>query len=149
MWKHVYAVPCNGIQECSDSSDESNCKFPPWVLPCTLAGTIIVLFSTLLFYLWNFLNDVIRDLTARIPQNSTDNGHYGHLKLFNIATSVEKEDFKEIKLIYDKEIVIHGNEAIAICCLKVGTFNTKHYILLPNSIAKTVLIKFISSKAAY
>ena len=127
MWKHVYAVPCNGIQECADEcSDESNCEFPPWVLPCTLAGTIIVLFSTLLFYLWNFLNDVIRDLTARIPQNSTDNGHYGCHKQFHIATSVEKEDAKEIKLIYDKEIAIHGNEAIVICCLKVYTFNAKH-----------------------
>ena len=122
MWKHVYAVPCDGIQECSHlCSDEINCQFPPWVLPSTLAGTIIVLFSTLLFYLWNFLNDVIRDLRVRIPQ-TTNNGHYGNHKLFHIATSVEKEDVKEIKLIYDKEIVIHGNEAIAICCLKVGTF---------------------------
>ena len=96
-------------------------------MPCTLAGTIIVLFSTLLFYLWNFLNDVIRDLTATIPQN-TDISHYGYHKLFHIATSVEKEDFKEIRLIYDKEMVLHGNEAIAICCLKVGTFNAKNYI---------------------
>ena len=123
MWKHVYAVPCNGIQECSDEcSDESNCQFPPWVLPCTLAGTILTLFSTLLFYLWNFLNNVIRDL------QTTANPHYGYDKLFHIATSVEKEDVKEIKLIYDKEIIIHGKEAIAICCLKVGTFNAKHYI---------------------
>ena len=121
-WIHVYAVPCNGIQECSEGSDERDCQFPPWVLPCTLAGTIIVLFSTLLFYLWNFLNDVVRDLTARIPQTN-DNGHYGYHKLFHIATSVEKEDVKEIRLIYDKEIVIHGNEAIAICCLKVGTLH--------------------------
>ena len=127
MWKHVYAVPCNGIQECFEGSDERDCKFPPWVLTCTLAGTIIVLFSTLLFYLWNFLNDVIRDLTARIPQ-TTDNGHYGCHKVFHIASSVEKEGVKEMKLIYDKEIVIHGNEAIAICCLKVDTFNEKHYI---------------------
>ena len=88
---------------------------------------MIILFSTLLFYLWNFLNDVVRDLTARIPK-TTDNGHYGYQKLFYIAASVEKEDVKEIRLIYDKEIVIHGNEAIAICCLKVGTSNAKHYI---------------------
>ena len=128
MWKHIYAVPCNGIQECADEcSDESNCEFPPWVLPCTLAGTIIILFSTLLFYLWNFLNDVIRDVTGAIPQ-TTENRHYGCHKLFHIASSVEREDVKEIKLIYDKEIVIHGNEAIAICCLKVGTFNAKNYI---------------------
>ena len=53
-----------------------------------------------------------------MPQ-TTDNPHYGYHKLFHIATSVEKEDVKEIKLIYDKEIVIHGNEATAICCLKV------------------------------
>ena len=113
-------------RECSDGSDESNCQFPPWVLPCTLAGTIIVLFSTLLFYLWNFLNDVIRDLTARIPQ-TTDNHCYGYLKLFHIATSVEKEDAKEIRLIYDKEMVIHGNEATAICCLKV--YSTQKLLL--------------------
>ena len=114
-------------------------------MPCTLAGTIIVLFSTLLFYLWNFLNDVIRDVTGAIPQ-TTDNQPYGYQKLFHIATSVEKEDVKEIKLIYDKEIVIHGNEAIAICCLKVGTSSAKNYISLPNSIAKAVFIKFIRSK---
>ena len=95
-------------------------------MPCTLAGTIILLFSTLLFYLWNFLNGVIRDVTGAIPQ-TTENRHYECHKLFHIASSVEKEDFKEIELIYDKEIVIHGNEAIAICCLKVGTFIAKHY----------------------
>ena len=130
VWKHVYAVPCNGIQECADEcSDESNCQFPPWVLPCTLAGTIIVLFSTLLFNLWNFLNDVIRDVTGAIPQ-TTENRHYGCHKLFHIASSVEKEDVKEIRMIYDKEIVIHGNEAIAICCLKVHSMQNSTFSYL-------------------
>ena len=98
-------------------------------MPCTLAGTIIVLFSTLLFNLWNFLNDVIRDVTGAIPQ-TTENRHYGCHKLFHIASSVEKEDVKEIRMIYDKEIVIHGNEAIAICCLKVHSMQNSTFSYL-------------------
>ena len=119
-WSHVWAVPCNAVPECGDGRDEMNCQmFADRILEIALVGIICVLCVTLFLYLSYYVEHTIIDKTVvLIPSSELNLAR----RIFDIAILVEEGNIDKIKEFYDKEIETHGNEANAICCLKVDYY---------------------------
>ena len=115
-WSHVWAVPCNGVPECGDGRDEMNCQMQNWVLEIVLVGIMCALCVTLFLYLSCYVEHTIIDKTV-IPISCNELNL--DRRILNIAILVEEGNIDNIREFYDKEVETHGNEANAICCLKV------------------------------
>ena len=117
----VWAVPCNNIKECLDSSDEKGCNFSSWLVPSLLCGAGAVLFVTLFVFLYKFSkNDwkkLMQDRTWRLAVKSSISDQTN--KLYLIAMFTRKEGVLKVCNILSKEIESHRNEGRAVCCLKV------------------------------
>ena len=118
-WSHVWAVPCNGVPECGDGRDEMNCQMPNWVLEFVLLGIVCVLCLTLFIYLSYYVEHTIIDKNDIISSFSELNLTK---RILDIAILVEQGNIDNIHEFYDKEVERHGNEANAICCLKVHCY---------------------------
>ena len=118
-WSHVWAVPCNGVPECVDGRDEINCQMQNWVLEIVLLGIICVLCLTLFLYLSYYVGHTSIDKTVILNPSSELNLAR---RILDIATLVEEGNIDKIRELYEKEVESHGNEANAICCLKVDYY---------------------------
>ena len=120
----IWAVPCNGIQECYDGEDENNCEFPFWIIPSILAGVVFVLCLAFAAYLYKYSrqdwNEIMQDRRWRLAtQQSTSKESE---KAFKIAVMAHDEDLDGIMNVFKTEVEKHGSEATNICYLKVEPF---------------------------
>ena len=116
-WSHVWAIPCNGVPECSDGRDEKNCQMLNWVLEIGLVGIFSVLCVTLFLYLSYYVEHTIIDKAIVLTPSSEQNLAK---RILGIVILVEGGNVEKIREFYTKEVEMHGNEANAICCLKVN-----------------------------
>jgi hypothetical protein len=124
-WSHVWAIPCNAVPECGDGRDEMNCQMSDWVLEIVLVGIICILCITLFIYLSYYLEHTIIDKSIVLIPSSEQNLAK---RIRDIVILVEEGNIDKIREFYDKEVEMHGNEANAICCLKVDYYliNKRH-----------------------
>ena len=121
-WTHVWAIPCNGRDECHDSSDENGCHISNWILASLIIGFIFVLSTTLFFYLYSNLNHAGQMITS-MTSNTSKHQDCKLERNLQLAVLVQQKDAYQIKKIFFEELQIHGDESKAICCLKV------HYLV--------------------
>ena len=114
-WSHVWAIPCNAVPECSDGRDEMNCQMQNWVLEIILVGIICLLCVTLFLYLSYYVEHTAEKIVVIMPSSEQNLAK----RILHIAILIEEGNIDKIREFYDKEIETHGNEANAICCLKV------------------------------
>ena len=118
-WNHVWAIPCNTVEECDSGLDEDNCQLSNWILEITLASVIFLLFAILFLYLLKYGNSSIQHIeksTESIQKSSNE-------KYLHIALLVEHKNYDEIRNLYNNELEIHESEANLICCWKVYTIS--------------------------
>ena len=48
----IMAVPCNGLKECKDGSDEENCKLPIFILVCIVSVGFLIITSIAIYMLY-------------------------------------------------------------------------------------------------
>ena len=120
------ATPCNNITECFDGSDENECNFPEWGLYSISVLAALILNITSFFSLQNHVKkaakEILQDRRWRLAtenENSRDILNASE-KLMKVAFYAEKGNIDEIKKLLRIEIRAHGNEARAMCCLKVN-----------------------------
>ena len=130
------ATPCNNITECIDESDENECHFPEWVLYIISVLAALILNITCFFSLQNHVKKaakaILQDRRWRLAtenKNSRDILNASE-KLMKIAFYAKKGNVDEIKKLLKAEIRAHGNEARAMCCLKVNEFIQKITLLI-------------------
>ena len=117
----VWAVPCDGVIECSDRIDESGCKSKIWLLPLILIGSGISIYFTLVCYLHFKLKKSIGELLQSIQEENQQSVSPRTKKLMYVASLTEQEDSRKIQILVNNEVEIHGSYGKAICCLKVIT----------------------------
>ena len=112
-----YAIPCNGIPECDNGSDEFGCKFPKWLIPSLLCGAGAVLCITLFVYL-------DKSIKIRWKKKMRFQFRSSHIsieseKLYRIAVLIENGDVEKIHQMYCQEVENNGGEGGALCYFKV------------------------------
>ena len=115
------STPCDGVPECINDSDESNCGFPSWLLPNVLLTSVIILLWSCFFSLRNDIKKFIKIIKWRLEgQKSTQiDPSKKSSRHLGIAYSTEIGNVDDIRNLFIKEIGYHGSEGDAICCLKV------------------------------
>ena len=126
-WSHVWAVPCNGVPECGDGRDEMNCQMPNFVLEIVMVGIFGALCVTLFLYLSYYVEHTTIGKTVILISSSELNLAR---RILDIAILVEEGNIDKIRELYDKEVETHGNEANAICCLKVDYYMLNWLLIL-------------------
>ena len=118
----IKAVPCNGIKECEDGSDEDNCSAPNWILPVLFALSISIL-TILSFFVWK---SMIHNL-SRLPKAAVlpdFESLHGKDDMKSVMFQAQRqENFEDFNNEFLKtEMKIHDNvlEEV-ICCIKVGS----------------------------
>ena len=120
------ATPCNDVIECIDGSDENECNFPEWYLYSASILAALILGITCSISLYNHVKKAAKEiLQDRIWRLATEHEnsqsiHIASEKLMKIAFYAEKGNIDEINKLLSIEIRAHGNEARAMCCLKVN-----------------------------
>ena len=115
------STPCDGVIECIEGTDENNCGFPIWLVPCILLTSLILLMCFCFFSLRNHIKKSIKGIKLTLKgQNYTqiDLSKQSKSQL-RIAYFTEVRQYDEIMNLLNREIEYHGSEGGAICCLKV------------------------------
>ena len=125
------ATPCNNVTECIGGSDEHECNFPEWILYSTSILAALVLgiscFILLQKHVKKAAKEILQDRRWRLATENENNQDTlrESKKLMKIAFYAEKGNIDEINKLLSIEIRAHGNEAKAMCCLKVNDFGQK------------------------
>ena len=108
MWRHVYAVPCDNVEQCQDGSDERYCKLKELLLTILLVLIAVILIGWLCLYLFYNVNVTNYD-SSMVCQSE---------RMLDISLIVANGDINEIYQLYLTEIEYHGNVANTFCCFK-------------------------------
>ena len=120
------AIPCNGITECIDGSDENNCDFPNWLLPSLLLLVAVVLsltcFISIQVIVKQKINYIMQDRRWRLATQTTNSPILSKTleKLMKVASFIENGNVDKIDTLMINEMNAHGNEGEVMCCLKVN-----------------------------
>ena len=130
-WNHVWAVPCNGKEECFNGLDEIYCQFQLWILPSILLGFLFILSFTLVFYLYTYLNEFVESTLSKYSQGSINNDCQSK-QMLKFAKLVQDKDIEKLKELYHNERDNLGSDAALFCYLKVLNLKkrSKFYYML-------------------